>query len=307
VPLASCRAAFTLIELLVVMGIIALLAALLAPAVMRARAAARQASCANNLKQIGIALASYVELYGMYPPASIRPAGYENDGQQKPRGTWTLAVLPQLEQQSLFNAYNFLIDTDQSANATVRSSVLGVFLCPSDRGNSVMFEPWPGIQYARGNYGASWGAGSWGTDDWRRPQYRGVMGQNVAVRMREITDGTKSTVAVSELLIQPSLADNRGVWAHHAPGAASLGLDCDTWCRNINGDPDSDWIPFCDNTSVLDCNFQNNADSNAGPRSAHYAGGANCLFCDGSVRFISDQIDQRVLNALFTSANGEQF
>lgn len=299
------RAGFTLVELLVVMGIIGVLIALALPAVMRARAAARRVQCSNNLKQIGLALANYQEMYGVYPPASIRPGGFENNGRDEPRGTWTLAILPQIEQQALYNAYNFLLETNWPENATVRTSIVQVYLCPADGGNKEWFEPELGALYARGNYGASWGAGSWGTDDWRQNRYRGVMGQNVGLRVADIVDGTKATAAVSELLIVASRRDNRGVWAFHAPGSASLGLDCDTWCRGINGDPDSDWIPYCDASAGLDCNFQNNADSNAGPRSNH-SGGANCLFCDGSVRFLSDQMEQTVLNALFTSQNAEQ-
>ncbi len=177
-------------------------------------------------------------------------------------------------------------------------------LCPTDTGSEILFEPRLGITYRRGNYGANFGAASWGSDDWQQTKYRGVMGQNVAVRHADMTDGSSQTVVVAELRIQPSPRDNRGVWAFHSAGSASVGLDCDSLCRGINSDPTSDWIPFCDPIGGMPCTFQNNVDSNAGPRSQH-GGGAHLLLGDGSVRFANQSVSQTTLNAIFTSQNRE--
>ncbi len=298
-------AGMTLIELLVVIAIIAILIALLLPAVQMAREAARRSQCRNNLKQIGLALENYHGTHGIYPPASIRTPAFLNNGRDEPQCTWTIAILPYLDAAPLYNSYLPTASTDDPANIKLRDASVSGYLCPTDTGSQIPFEPRLGITYRRGNYGANFGAGSWGTDDWQQNKYRGVMGQNVAVRHADMTDGASQTVVVAELRIQPSSRDNRGVWAFHAAGSASVGLDCDSLCRGINGDPTSDWIPFCDPIpGGMPCTFQNNVDSNAGPRSQH-GQGAHLLLGDGSVRFASESVSQVTLNAIFTSRNQE--
>ncbi len=299
------RAGITLIELLVVIAIIGVLIAILLPAVQMAREAARRTQCRNHLKQIGLALENYHGTHGIYPPASIRLPSFLNNGRDDPRSTWTIAILPYLDAVAIYNSYSPQVSTDDAANSTLRDASVPGYLCPTDMGDLVPFEPRLGITYRRGNYGANFGAGSWGTDDWQQVKYRGVMGQNVAVRHADITDGSSQTVLVAELRIQPSPRDNRGAWAFPAAGAASVGLDCDSLCRGINGDSMSDWIPFCDPvTNGLNCSFQNDVDSNAGPRSRH-GHGAHVLLGDGSVRFANASVDQTTLNAIFTSQNHE--
>ena len=289
----------TLIELLVVIAIIALLIALLVPAVQMARESARKTQCRNHLKQIGVALENYHASNRIYPPASIRATPFLNNGRDEPRSTWTISILPYLDASPLFKSYVPTLSTDAPANNQLRAASIPGFLCPTDTGSEVPFEPRLGITYRRGNYGAA----SWGSDDWQQFKYRGVMGQNVAVRHADMTDGSSQTVVVAELRIQPSPRDNRGVWAFHSAGSASVGLDCDSLCRGINSDPTSDWIPFCDPIpGGMPCTFQNNVDSNAGPRSQH-SGGAHLLLGDGSVRFANQSVSQTTLNAIFTSQN----
>lgn len=295
----------TLIELLVVIAIIAILIALLIPAVQMARESARRSECRNHLKQIGLALENYHETNRIYPPASIRAAGFVDNGRDEPRSTWTISILPQLDASPLYKSYLATVSTEDPANNQLRNASVPGYLCPTDTGSEIPFEPRLGITYRRGNYGANFGAASWGTDDWQQLKYRGVMGQNVAVRHADITDGASQTVLVAELRIQPSPRDNRGVWAFHGAGSASVGLDCDSLCRGINSDPTSDWIPFCDPLpNGMNCSFQNNVDSNAGPRSQH-GHGAHLLLCDGSVRFVNASVNQTTLNAIFTSQNRE--
>ncbi|MFM9962209.1 MAG: DUF1559 domain-containing protein [Planctomycetaceae bacterium] len=293
----------TLIELLVVIAIIALLIALLIPAVQMARESARKTECRNHLKQIGVALENYHASNRIYPPASIRATPFLNNGRDEPRSTWTISILPYLDASPLFKSYVPTLSTDDPANNQLRAASIPGYLCPTDTGSEVPFEPRLGITYRRGNYGANFGAASWGSDDWQQLKYRGVMGQNVAVRHADMTDGSSQTVVVAELRIQPSPRDNRGVWAFHSAGSASVGLDCDSLCRGINSDPTSDWIPFCDPIpGGMPCTFQNNVDSNAGPRSQH-SGGAHLLLGDGSVRFANQSVSQTTLNAIFTSQN----
>jgi prepilin-type N-terminal cleavage/methylation domain-containing protein/prepilin-type processing-associated H-X9-DG protein len=131
-------AGFTLIELLVVIAIIAVLIALLLPAVQAAREAARRAQCTNNLKQLGLAVHNYIQqqnvfpLQSMYPTAAGPSWGWSYG--------WPLALLPNLEQGTMFNAFNFSIgmfgnasgDTFQMGNTTIEYMQLAALICPSD-------------------------------------------------------------------------------------------------------------------------------------------------------------------------------
>src|SRR4051794_30399237 len=132
----SSRRGFTLIELLVVIAIIAVLIALLLPAVQAAREAARRSQCINNLKQIGLSMHNYES------SNSSLPYGQKSCCW----GTWILPTLPGMEQQSLYNAWNFTGDGKWSGsatmdaifrysgatNVTVSSARISSFMCPSD-------------------------------------------------------------------------------------------------------------------------------------------------------------------------------
>src|ERR1700689_3340366 len=116
------RQGFTLIELLVVIAIIAVLIALLLPAVQAAREAARRAQCTNNLKQLGLAVHNYISTNNCFPPlmASFNTTGsflLTANGQWPL--SWAVALLPNLEQQSLFNSANYLYGSSDSQNTTL--------------------------------------------------------------------------------------------------------------------------------------------------------------------------------------------
>jgi len=134
----STRRGFTLIELLVVIAIIAVLIALLLPAVQAAREAARRAQCVNNLKQIGLAMHNYQSSNNCLPPGCKGCCW----------GTWLIFILPNIEQTSLYNAWNtcgnyttpngpydLAFRYAGAANITVTSTKINAYLCPSDGGN----------------------------------------------------------------------------------------------------------------------------------------------------------------------------
>src|SRR3954463_8669310 len=101
------RFGFTLIELLVVIAIIAILIALLLPAVQQAREAARRTQCKNNLKQIGLALHNYHDVFGCIPPGYI-DIGTPNSPTVYDGGwSWASMILPQIDQAPLFNSFDF--------------------------------------------------------------------------------------------------------------------------------------------------------------------------------------------------------
>jgi prepilin-type N-terminal cleavage/methylation domain-containing protein/prepilin-type processing-associated H-X9-DG protein len=118
----ATRTAFTLIELLVVIAIISTLIGLLLPAVQKAREAAARISCANNLKQLGLAMANYESAHGRLPPSRMRVGS----------ATWAVLVLPQMEQDNLYRQWNVGF-TYYQQNQTARTSGVKNYFCPSRR------------------------------------------------------------------------------------------------------------------------------------------------------------------------------
>jgi prepilin-type N-terminal cleavage/methylation domain-containing protein len=244
------RRGFTLIELLVVIAIIGILIALLLPAVQKVRDAANSMACRNNLKQIALACLNYEGTHGSFPAGSV----YKSvGGSSNYYETWTISILPYLEQQALFALYdpavpNAIPDASSPAMARLRQTFVKVYTCPSDPNP---FEPavpasGPGGSfsakplYMPGNYrcvaGADWGGRDWGKDqgggneNWDDPNQiswllknyggdRGVMhATNPSVgagpeRIANITDGTSNTLMVGEYATRTEL-DRRTFWAY---------------------------------------------------------------------------------------------
>src|SRR5262245_12830971 len=186
------RRGFTLIELLVVTAIIAVLIALILPAVQRAREAARRSECVNNLKQIGIALHNYEGAYSVFPASRLN----------FPHNWSALAMLlPFAAGANQFNAINFSFpspSTPLPENMTATASIIQIFLCPSD--------PQPQVNRAFGpnNYVANSGTGTInggilnagaGPGD---PD--GVFFSGRCLSIKQIADGTSGTVAFSETI-----------------------------------------------------------------------------------------------------------
>ena len=168
----SRREGFTLIELLVVIAIIAVLIALLLPAVQSAREAARRAQCTNNLKQLGLAVHNYHTTYNALPAECMQlGCSYSGSGSAAPgpswgwNASWPIALLPNIEQGPLYNAYNSGWSPDPQfpnnvgINTTVTFNALSVLLCPSDNQKSRPNYPYAPMNY-KGNGGGP-GVISW--------------------------------------------------------------------------------------------------------------------------------------------------
>lgn len=146
------RSGFTLIELLVVIAIIAVLISLLLPAVQSAREAARRAQCVNNLKQIGLAIHNYESSFSIFPPGAMSTAPSQGWGAWSNNGvTWRVLILPQMEGNNNYNAFNFSLQEGQQGDSclTVWVATFPAFLCPSDGDHDNGFRP---LNVANGQY-----------------------------------------------------------------------------------------------------------------------------------------------------------
>jgi prepilin-type N-terminal cleavage/methylation domain-containing protein/prepilin-type processing-associated H-X9-DG protein len=290
------RRAFTLIELLVVIAILGVLFALLLPAVQKVRGAAQRSSCANNLKQLGLAAHHYHDTHSSFPTGYVRPSPLRQG-----RGfTLFVSLLPYFEQANLSRVWDYQKYGNNLGPypTAVASQALAIAVCPADT------LPWPAI-YHNGGSGPpeDWGLTSYGGNAGTRSagdsQSRdGIFFQDSAVRLADVTDGTSNTLLFGERdhedpnydrLCPPDLLGTNGWWAY--PWMTDVLLSAPV---SVNYQ-----VP----PSVTDCaEIKANRLSAFGSR---HAGGANFGLADGSVRFLSDGISLETLRALSTRASGE--
>jgi len=200
---------FTLVELLVVIAIIGTLVGLLLPAVQSAREASRRTSCANNIRQFGLALFNFESGRGCFPQTDVRPNA--TAGNWSAGGGWSLhsRLLPYVEEGSLAGTLDFSQAaftgpyTGQVPNpvfAAAFAMPVPLFLCPSDRAPVV--NKCNGFDYAGNNYMVSFGSGTadgMGKCYWDFSQPTdGIVYENSRVRFKKITDGASQTAIASE-------------------------------------------------------------------------------------------------------------
>ncbi|HTN76028.1 MAG TPA: DUF1559 domain-containing protein, partial [Pirellulaceae bacterium] len=289
-------------------AIIGILVALLLPAVQSAREAARRLQCQNNLKQLGLALMTYHDGAGggFFPPSIQFNAGQAPGSSTQYRPNWVMMILPNIEQQALYDAFDYTVPISDDKNLTQRGVELAAMKCPSDgftrtkfAGNSTA----DGANWARGCYagnGVNTELTKLGDDGgWTDSTRRGVMGCNVSVGLQGIRDGSSNTVLVGEIRAGITDKDRRGCWAMGAAGASGLfwhGYSGDDNGPNyFSGKNLDDDIVGCDQIDealkianrMTCCNCNN---KQATMRSLH-SGGVFTVFCDGSVHFISNFIN----------------
>jgi prepilin-type N-terminal cleavage/methylation domain-containing protein/prepilin-type processing-associated H-X9-DG protein len=302
-PVRSRRQALTLIELLVVIAIIGVLLGLLLPAVQKVRDMAARLSCANNLKQAGLALHQFATARGAFPPGAVfgpfSDAGIDTDAEH---GCWPF-VLPYLEQQALFSAYRWDVDFFSLANQPTVATQLKILQCPAAQANRVVDANHSDGAFATGGEGACIDYGpvvgvspalvAWGLID-PASSYEGALPVNRMIRPTAITDGMSSTLLVAEDAGRPQLwqagRSVSGSFAAGGPWASSANPVVITGARSDGSSQPGPCALNCTN--------------NRQPYGFH-AGGANFLFADGSVHFLTAAIDIRVLAALATRAGGE--
>jgi prepilin-type N-terminal cleavage/methylation domain-containing protein len=299
------RHAFTLVELLVVITIIGILISLLLPAVQSAREAARRTQCSNNLRQVALALHNYHQTHATLPFATP----FDNQAPiAKPGGTWVAMILPQLEQQALYNQFDFGKPMADPANAAAVKVPVSLLVCPSDpaasepilqdrdnlsgtnpmqslgmwysasigptQPDSCPFCPLPKPSYCcqGNNYGSSGPNGN----------SVGVFGRYpLGYRFAEITDGLSNTLMLGETL--PSQCVYICAYCINFPvSSTSIPLNTFETCDRRGG------------IHYRACGFK-----------SRHAGGAFFALCDGSVRFLSETIDYQLYNELGTRAGRE--
>ena len=194
------RRGFTLIEILVVIAIIGVLLALLLPAVQQAREAARRAQCTNNLKQLALALNNYERTHGAFPMAIIDVPEYVLNS-----CSYLVPLLPYLEQQPLYNAYNMNLNATMPGNTTVSGVNIGTIQCPSDPDAAVpvtINSFWDSSDYFSTQHnsyvcnGGTWFVRAW--DPVRLAQQNGVFLRFGSIGVASITDGMSNTIGLGE-------------------------------------------------------------------------------------------------------------
>ena len=304
---------FTLIELLVVIAIIAILVALLLPAVQAAREQARRSGCINNLKQIGLALANYTDRHGTLPP------GYQSiystlfQAEIGPGWGWASMILPDLEQQSLHDRIVFEAPLQAATMSTARLVTLPVFLCPSDNmplsWTASSSETWmylgqiysssiPICDLAGCNY-----VGVFGITE------PGVSGEGVFFRgsympLTKITDGLGHTLCAGERSSNLQQGRGRATWVGSTPGAnlwscapnpyeADAGTCVEEQGSGAilghTGEGHGPGDPYGDVNQFI----------------SQHGRGCFFLYCDGHVQYLRKEINYQVYLALSTRNWGE--
>ena len=302
---AGTRYAFTLIELLVVIAIIAVLVAILLPAVQQAREAARRASCRNNLKQLGLALQNYADVYGQFPLGMIGKDPY-TDKTVRNRTPFVVMILAFLDEGILFDQWDHeQYFAKQIAGFPTR---LAVFQCASDQSLMMAASGGAGQNVGdyKGNYGLNWGIHEYAEQAPGVPPNRRFAPFHIGygASFQDITDGTSSTFAMLEVIQAPSELgdpkDRRGrIW-----NTAS----CSSQVSNrYTPNSHSTDRGVCVNRPLngLPCQPDTSDGNDFMISRSRHSGGVHTLLCDGSVRFAAETIDLDILQALSSSSGNE--
>lgn len=284
----SCSAkGFTLIELIIVIALLAILMALLLPAVQAARKASRRTQCATHLQQIGLALQSYHATFRSLPSGVLDSHLF-----------WSGAILPQLEQSQIYGRIDFSTDWDDPANSGLLRIPIETYHCPSSLAPP-RFDH--GID---GRVPATYlGCISGTVDRETKPELLlaaskqdGVFYRNSRTRLGHIIDGTSMTIAVGETLVGESAVgpDESGVpqfvdhWAVASPtfelNEFSEGMGSTAVPMGIALSSDRTIYP-----DEIELSF-----------SSRHSSGAQFVFCDGHVAFLTESIDAKIYSALGT-------
>lgn len=325
--------AFTLVELLVVIAIIGILIGLLLPAVQSAREAARRVACTNNMKQLGLGLHNYHGSHRSFPPGGIGYGWCRNPDYGDPHvmnKNGLLFLLPYLEQQPLYDQFDqtqcacnamegnngccpptsakgtLSGDAVTSGNYRVAITRLAVFSCPSDNGDPLLgTDRYYGIkagtshQGVKTNYDFSANR-SYECNNWKRSassKSRRMFGENSSTRIRDVTDGTSTTLAMGETLYD--VYNGRcAAWAYR--GWVMTGVDVGAWEFNL-------WerIPPPSGYTRYPPEPRRGKLASWAYLGSLHPNGAHVMAADGSVHFFNEDMDTTIRTKLATMAGRE--
>jgi len=315
------RGAFTLIELLVVIAIIAVLIALLLPAVQQAREAARRSQCKNNLKQLGIAVHNYHDtfnllplgkLMGAAPPANNRGCG--NGGTWYHETNWYVALMPYVDQAPMFNGINPSepLGCDHGANPAApwdgnwraKTTKIALHGCPTDGIKENEFGG--GWARLRTNYMPNYGNTTWGqtnlsaatTDTfWGAP-----FGNGTRVKIADINDGTSNTALFMEVITPNGLGYDGNIADILGRAGAATG-------RYTPNSPSFEISAVCPPTTSLNgipgCTGTGDIFAQIFTSRSKHTGGVHTSMCDGSVKFVSNNIDTNIWRGVSSTRGSE--
>ncbi len=328
---------FTLVELLVVIAIIGVLVALLLPAVQSAREAARRMQCANNVRQLGLAVLNYEQSQNSLPYGTLMSRAYDEGTAPhlSTRSSWSVAILPFVELNTLFEQYDEETRTaDSLRSVKVLQQFPSMHACPSDE-EQVLMGTW-GINEdggggeavaehtATGSYKGMAGtvidmgfAGYWDSPAMvsfaltnnpdAAERSRGALhvtseGKGIEpVKLRQVTDGTSQTMLIVEYTTipgsRPGVGSDFSWWRPRWGGGGAYHTLATASSEPLaRGRPD-----------IETCVFEGTSGQEVCKRavaSLHPAG-FNASFIDGHVAFLSADIEEEPWLALATIAGGE--
>lgn len=289
------RRAFTLIELIVVIAIVAILIALLTPAVHRVRERANRLSCCNKLKQMGLGLHQYVDRERAFPPAHSVWSPVANAPQpydSKIYFSWMCRILPYIGEEPLYRKVDF--SKSPFFQPPINETILDIFRCSSDmRADQYLVKYGNNLVALAGYMGVS------GTD---QLAYDGILYVNGRVRAKQVGDGLSNTMLVGER--PPSKDLWYGWWFAGSGDQPTHGAtDVVLGTNEITNWKSGSFTP---NRDVYRQGTIND------PKNEHrwhfwseHPGGSNFLFGDGAVRFVAYDVGQPTFNALATRNGGE--
>ncbi len=310
------RSAFTLVELLVVIAIIGILVALLLPAVQSARAAARRMQCSNNVKQLGLALHNYHTANSNFPAAQYIQIDSKQAGAPTPddwvRWSWYAAMLPYVEQQNMADVYAEHLSAPRTGsfsytNLPEKTAVAPTFMCPSDPANPKVHNgsTLANAQGFHGNYVLGAGDGFFNEGGHAESaNLNGIFYVGSQTTIGDIKDGTTNTLMISEIILvkDGAIASGQEDIRRRYHNVAHAGALFSTKYPPNTSQPDRH--NYCLTTVEEAPCTPTGTDVIVSARSYH-PGGVLVGLGDGSVRFLSENIDITIYNSLGTRAGKE--